>query len=412
MEHHAKYGLLGRTLGHSFSVPIHQALGNRAYTLYPTEPEDIASLLADPDLKGLNVTLPYKETVLPYCQVLAPEVEEIGAANCLVRDGDTLIARNTDYSGFIYMTEHSKVSVKDKSVLVFGTGGSSKAIHAALNTMGAKEIFHVSSKTNTPEGLKPYTHAEVIVNCTPVGMYPKNEARLTDLTFFPRLSGVLDIVYNPLRTGIMMDAEEMQIPCAGGLSMLVAQAKAAHEYFFQTKVEDAVIDSIVNQLRCETENIIICGMPGSGKTSIANALGALTGREVIDTDAEIEKTAGLSIPDIFKEYGEENFRERESAEIAKYGKCSGKILSLGGGAVLKERNYRPLHQNGRIYQIQRNLNLLATDGRPLSKDLDTLKEMEQVRAPYYQRFADVIIPNDATVEDAAKQILEDFSKSN
>ena len=249
----------------------------------------------------------------------------------------------------------------------------------------------------------------MVVNTTPVGMYPDNLSSITDLTRFEHLSGVVDIVYNPLRTGLLLQAETLGIPCANGLSMLVAQAVRAHEFFFDTTVDDRVIEGLTAQLTRNATNLVLIGMPGSGKSSVAKLLAEKTGREVVELDGAIEEAAGKPIPRIFAEDGEDVFRDIESACIAKAGARNGVILSLGGGAVTKERNYLPLHQNGRIYCLKRDLTLLPMDGRPLSKDLETLRAMEQTRAPMYERFADVTIENDGTLEDAAEKILKDFN---
>ena len=427
------YGLLGRTLGHSFSPPIHHALGNPAYALYPMEPEALEAFIKQENMGGLNVTIPYKRTVLPYADVISDEVQEIGATNCLVNRDGTITAYNTDMFGFMYMLQSAGISVSGKNCLILGTGGASVAILAALKRCGASHVVFLSRSEHstvseadsadgsgvayetvvtydTYENVSSYYDFDVIVNCTPVGMYPNVGVSPLSLDGFTQLSGVADIVYNPLRTALIMDAEERGIPVATGLSMLVAQAKVAHEKFFDCSVEDQLMASITSGLRAEAENIVLCGMPGSGKTSVAEALGALTGREVIDIDAEIVKTAGKSIPDIMAEDGQEVFRQLETDEIVKFGKESGKILSLGGGAVLFERNYRPLHQNGRIYWIRRDLGLLATDGRPLSKSREALEQMWIDRKPLYERFSDVCIHNDTTIADAANAILADFNQ--
>ncbi|MBP5460452.1 MAG: shikimate kinase, partial [Clostridia bacterium] len=311
----------------------------------------------------------------------------------------------------------SGISVAGKKVLVLGSGGASKAAVEGLRQLEAGEVLVVSRAGGdlpllSYEDLKDHADADVLVNTTPVGMYPNNLETPVDLGQFPSLSGVLDIIYNPLRTGLLLQAEALGLPYANGLSMLVAQAVRAHEFFFDTNVEDPVIDEITQDLAREVTNLVLIGMPGSGKSSVAKLLAERTGREVLELDRAIEEAAGKSIPRIFAEDGEEVFRDIESQCIAEAGAQSGKILSLGGGAVTKERNYLPLHQNGRIYCLQRDLSLLATDGRPLSKDLDTLKEMEAARAPLYERFADVFVDNNGAPEDAAEQVLRDFHSAS
>ncbi|MBQ8926246.1 MAG: shikimate kinase [Clostridia bacterium] len=411
----AIYGLLGEHLGHSFSPFLHHALGDEAYALYELAPQELEAFVRQDAVQGLNVTIPYKQTVLPFADELSPAVEAIGAANTLYRRDGKLIAENTDVLGFLYLLESNHIDVSGKKVLVFGNGGACKAVLEALRRKEAGEVFVVSRRGGDApllsyDDLPDHCDAEVIVNTTPVGMYPDNLSSITDLSLFEQLSGVVDIVYNPLRTGLLLQAEALGIPHANGLGMLVAQAVRAHEFFFDTKVDDAVIERLTAELTRNATNLVLIGMPGSGKSSVAKLLAEKTGRDVVELDGAIEEAAGKPIPQIFAEDGEDVFRDIESACIAKAGAKNGVILSLGGGAVTKERNYLPLHQNGRIYCLKRDLSLLPMDGRPLSKDLDTLKAMEQTRAPMYERFADVTIENDGTLEEATEKILKDFEQ--
>ena len=407
------YGLLGEHLGHSFSPFLHHALGDEAYRLYELPVQELEAFVKQENIGGLNVTIPYKETVLPLADELSPAVEAIGAANTLYRRDGRLIAENTDVLGFLYLLDANRIDVDGKKVLVFGSGGASKAVLEALRRKGAGEVLVVSRRGGDAplisyDELPDHTDADVVVNTTPVGMYPDNLASVTDLSRFDHLSGVVDIVYNPLRTGLLLQAEALGIPHANGLGMLVAQAVRAHEFFFDTNVDDRVIEDLTARLTRTATNLVLIGMPGSGKSSVAKLLSEKTGREVVELDRAIEEAAGKPIPAIFAEDGEDVFRDLESSCIAAAGARNGVILSLGGGAVTKERNYLPLHQNGRIYCLKRDLSLLAMDGRPLSKDLDTLRTMEQERAPMYERFADVTVVNDGTLEDAADAILKDF----
>ncbi len=409
------YGLLGEHLRHSFSPFLHHALGDTAYELYELPKEELEAFVKQENIGGLNVTIPYKETVLPFADELSPSVQAIGAANTLYRRDGKLIAENTDVLGFLYLLDAAGISVEGKKVLVFGNGGASKAVVEALRQKKAAEILIVSRRGGdlpliSYEELPNHYNADVVVNTTPVGMYPDNLSSIIDLKLFPKLSGVVDIVYNPLMTGILLQAEELGIPHSNGLRMLVAQAVRAHEFFFDTKVEDSVIEDLNAQLSRNAENIVLVGMPGSGKSSVAEYLAERTGRTILELDGDIAKKAGKSIPEIFAEDGEERFREIETECIREAGAQTGVILSLGGGAVTKERNYLPLHQNGRIYCLKRDLNLLSMDGRPLSKDLETLAAMEKQRAPMYERFADVTIINDKTLEEAADQILSNFDR--
>ena len=406
------YGLLGRKLGHSYSPAIHAQLGDAAYRCIELEPDQLGEFLKRDDIGGLNVTIPYKRDVLPFCTWTSESVRQIGAANTLVKRDGKLYAYNTDKPGFMEMTRRSGISVEEAKVLVLGSGGASLAVKAGLSSMGAAQIITISrSGENNYDNISRHYDADVIVNTPPVGMCPKCIQSPLSLQGFRNLRGVLDVVYNPARTGLMLQAEELGIPHASGLTMLVAQAIRSHEIFFDTEVPDEMTDSILRTLRSDSFNIILAGMPGCGKTTVAGELGRLTGREVIDMDEEVVKAAGKSIPDIFQDDGEKVFRDMESEQIARFGAMSGKILSLGGGAVLREENYAPLHQNGRIYFLQRDLSLLGMDGRPLSKDAATLENMYKERLPRYQRFADAEVENSGTPEETARTILSDFQSS-
>ena len=370
------YGLLGRKLGHSWSAPIHAALGCADYRLIELEPEELGAFLAREDIGGLNVTIPYKRDVMAYCDVLDPMAEAIGSVNTLVRRADgKLYGYNTDAAGFCFMAQRAGIGFAGKKTLVLGSGGASS------------------------------------VNTTPVGMYPNNGAAAVDLTAFPACAGVLDLIYNPRRTALLLQAEELGIPCSDGLPMLVAQAKAAEEHFFDRTIADSENERILAQLRREMTNLVLIGMPGSGKSAVGAALAALTGREAIDIDARIAEKAGCSIPEIFAKGGEAAFRALEREVTAACGALSGKLLLTGGGVVKTPENYAALHQNGRIYQLLRPLELLPTDGRPLSQGAD-LAAMWAERAPLYERFRDAAIDNSGTVEQTAQAIWRDFCENS
>ena len=403
------FGLLGRKLGHSWSVPIHTALGCRGYRLIELEPEALPAFLRETDIGGCNVTIPYKRDVMPYCDVIDDAARAIGSVNTLVRRKDgRLYAWNTDAAGFCYMLRRAGIDVSGGKVVILGSGGASLTAQAMCRRLEAREVVVISrSGENNYENLSRHADADIVVNTTPVGMFPGNGAAPVDLAAFPACRGVADVVYNPRRTALLLQAEELGIPCTDGLPMLVAQAKAAEEHFFETPIPDSENERILAQLRQETANIVLIGMPGCGKTTVGEALARLTGREAIDIDQRIVQTAGRSIPDIFARDGEAAFRELERRETAEAGKLSGKIILTGGGVVKDPRNYASLRQNGRIYHLTRNLDALPTDGRPLSQETD-LAVMWAQREPLYARFRDAVIDNNGTVEDTAAAIWRDF----
>lgn len=406
------YGLIGRKLGHSYSVPIHKGLGNEAYRLFELEPDELEGFIKNPNLRAINVTIPYKLDVMKYLDVIDTIALEIGAVNTIVRRDGKLYGYNTDHIGFCRMLEYGKIDVTGKKVLVLGNGGASKTAVLCCKRLGASSVTVISrSGEDNYTNLDRHSDAEIIVNCTPVGMYPNSLQAPVDLKDFPKCEGVADMIYNPLRTALMMQAEKLGIKNVCGLIMLTAQGVAAHEYFFDTKVDKKVAEELAEMLRRESENIVLIGMPGSGKSDIGKKLGELCGRETVEIDDLIAKAAGKSIPEVFAQDGEEEFRRIETEVLTREGAGKGRIIMTGGGAVTKERNYPPLHQNGKIYEITRDLDKLALDGRPLSKDKETLVKMYQVRKPMYEAFRDMRIENNGTLEQAAELIWRDFCEN-
>ena len=403
------YGLLGRKLGHSWSVPIHAALGCAGYRLYELEPEKLAAFLRRTDIGGLNVTIPYKRDVMPLCDEIDPAAADIGSVNTLVRGADgKLRGYNTDIDGFCYMARRAGIGFAGKKVVVLGSGGASLTAQAAARREGAQEITVISrSGPDNYGNLDRHADAEIVVNTTPVGMYPGNGAAPVDLSAFPRCEGVLDVIYNPRRTALLLQAEALGIPCCDGLPMLVAQAKTAEERFFGKPISDEENERILSQLRREMGNIVLIGMPGSGKSSIGQLLADLTGREAVDIDQKIMDRAGCSIPEIFAQGGEAAFRALEREETAKAGALTGKILLTGGGVVKTPENYGALRQNGRVYHLLRDLNVLPTDGRPLSQGAD-LAAMWRQREPLYRAFRDVSMDNNGPAAETAQAIWRDF----
>lgn len=407
------FGLLGRKLGYSWSPPIHTALGCEGYRLLELEPEDLPAFLSRPDIGGVNVTIPYKRDVMPYCDVIDEAAQAIGSVNTLARRTDgRLYAWNTDAAGFCWMAERAGICFQGRKAVILGSGGASLTAQAMAKKLGAREIVVVSrSGADNYGNLDRHADAEIVVNTTPVGTYPNAGAAPVDLAVFPRCAGVLDVIYNPRRTALLLQAEALGIPCSDGLPMLVAQAKAAEEHFFDKAIPDSENERILAMLRRDTQNIVLIGMPGSGKTTVGAALAKLTQREAIDIDERIAARAGCSIPEIFARGGETAFRALEREETAEAGKQSGKIILTGGGVVKDQRNYASLHQNGRIYHLIRDLELLPTDGRPLSQGAD-LAAMWAERAPLYARFRDAAIENSGTVEETAAGIWRDFCENS
>lgn len=402
-------GLLGEKLGHSYSPEIHGYLGDYTYELFQRPPEEVARFLREGEYDGVNVTIPYKKTVMPYCAELSTEAQAIGSVNTIVRRPDgTLYGDNTDAYGFAVLLRTAGIDPARKKVLVLGSGGASVMAVHVLHTLGAAVTVISRNGQDNYSNLERHGDADLIVNTTPVGMYPNNGAAAVDLTAFPRCSGVVDVVYNPSRTALLLQAETLGIPHAGGLIMLVAQALRSSELFQGKTLDPALIGDITARLRRSTENIVLVGMPGCGKTTVAEALRKKTGRPVRDADAMVEEMTGMTIPEIFARSGEEGFRAWETKALEELGKASGAIIATGGGCVTREVNYPLLHQNGMIFWLERDVDILAKEGRPLSLGAD-LHEMYALRMPCYRRFADRAIQNDRTPEDAAEDIMEVLS---
>ena len=402
-----KCGLLGEKLGHSYSPQIHSMLADYEYELFEKSPEELEAFLKSGEFDGLNVTIPYKKAVMPYCAELSPTAAQIGSVNTIVRRSDgSLYGDNTDAFGFENLIVHNGIEVKGKKALVLGTGGASVTAQAVLKNLGASEVVVISRKgDDNYENIAKHADAEIIANTTPVGMYPNNGKAAVDLTQFPKLSGVLDVVYNPARTALLLQAERLGIPCAGGLYMLVSQAKRSCELFTGKSIPDSEIDRIERVLLHQMQNIVIIGMPGSGKTTVSTMLAEKLGRKILDTDTIVSENAGMTIPEIFAAQGEAGFRRLETEATAEVGKLSGNIISTGGGVVTVADNYGLLHQNGVIVWIERDTNKLARDGRPISLSSD-LNELYAARLPLYDRFADIKADNNGDINDTVNAIME------
>lgn len=405
-----KFGLLGRTLGHSYSPRIHGALGNTHYELFEREPSQLQTFFADPELKGINITIPYKVNALEACDVIDPRAERIGCVNTMVRKNEKWYGYNTDYDGFVFTLNHASIDVSNKDCIILGDGASSATVHVALEDLGAKSIIHLSRKTAPFYGDAPnyYKTAQIIINCTPIGMYPHNPANLIDITQFTKLEGVVDLIYNPRRTILLLQAEMMNIPHCDGLPFLVAQGVKAANHFQDESFGTKEIEQILRDMRREKENIILIGMPGVGKTTVGKAIGEAMGRPWIDADQELEKEIG-DISTYITEQGEPAFREKETEVIAKLGTQTGLIISTGGGCVTIPQNYAHLRQNGRIYQLTQPIENLSTSGRVLSSGgLERLRELEEIRTPMYESFAQCIVEHNRNAPETVATILEDF----
>lgn len=405
-----KFGLLGRTLGHSFSPRIHSALGNTNYELFEREPSQLQEFFADPELQGINITIPYKVNALEACDVVDPRAERIGCVNTMVRKDGKWHGYNTDYDGFVFTLQHAGIDVSSKECIILGDGASSATVHVALEDLGAKNIVHLSRKTAPFYGDAPnyYETAQIIINCTPIGMYPHNPANLIDITQFSKLEGVVDLIYNPRRTILLLQAEMMEIPHCDGLPFLVAQGVEAANHFQGESFGTKEIEQILRDMRREKENIILIGMPGVGKTTVGKALGEEMGRTCVDVDHELEKEIG-DISTYITEQGEPAFREKEAEMIAKFGTQTGLIISTGGGCVTVPKNFAHLRQNGRIYQLTQPVENLSTSGRVLSSGgIERLRELEATRTPMYESFAQCIVEHNRNAPETVATILEDF----
>lgn len=400
-----KSGLLGRKLGHSYSPQIHALMGSYSYELFEKEPEEVADFVRNGDFTGINVTIPYKKDVIPCMDALSPMAKRMGAVNTIVRRPDgMLFGHNTDYFGFSSMVARSGISVGGKKVLVLGSGGASNTAVKVLEDLGAKVIIISRSGENNYQNLHLHTDTAVIVNTTPVGMYPQTGVSPVNLKDFPNLEGVLDMIYNPARTQFLLEAEALGLPRENGLWMLVAQAKESAEYFGGKSLDDSLIESVYKKLSSQMQNIVLIGMPGCGKSTVGQALASSLGRTFVDADSEIVKLAGKTIPEIFAQDDEIVFRNYETQVLSELGKKSCLVIATGGGCVTKQRNYPLLHQNSTIFWLKRALDWLPTDGRPLSQS-HKLTDLYTHRRPLYEAFADHIIDNNSSLEETVSAII-------
>lgn len=399
------YGLIGRKLGHSYSPQIHSYLGDYEYNIYEMEEDAVGSFLEKREFDAINVTIPYKKTVMPFLDRIDASALKIGSVNTIVKEADgTLTGYNTDYYGFSYMLKKGNIDVCGKKVMILGDGGASATVQCVVKDMNAAEIIVVSRHTDTNyDNIHLHYDSDIIINTTPVGMYPHNLETLVNLNNFKNLSGVADVIYNPKRTQLILDAEKRKINNISGLYMLAAQAKKAAEYFFRKDYDEGIIDFIVEKLSFELTNILLVGMPGCGKTTIGTVLAEHYGRKLVDMDALIVEKAGMTIPEIFALQGETGFRKIE-AEVAKeVGKEKELVISTGGGVIVTPENHDALRQNATVVFINRDISVLPTDGRPLSQK-NSLQEMYNKRLPLYRSICHHEVDGNGTVEEVAERI--------
>ena len=411
-----EYGLIGSKLGHSYSKIIHEMLCGYRYDLCPLPTEEEArAFLTRRAFKAINVTIPYKRLVMGFCSYIDPRAKAIGAVNTVVNRNGLLYGYNTDYLGFAYLADAHGVEFAGRTVLILGTGGTHNTTSAVAKDKGAARVLTVSRHPDPEKGELSYAEAvhsgaDIVINTTPAGMYPNVGVCHLDVAAMPGLEAVLDVVYNPDKTELILRAEEAGVPVAvGGLEMLVAQAVYAAEYFLDRKFDDAPaeIRAITAQLRKAQLNVALIGMPSCGKTTIGRALADRLGKRFVDLDEEIVRAAGRSIPDLFAAEGEDGFRAREAEQTARFAREGRQVLSCGGGVVKRPENLRALRQNGVVLFIDRPLDALTVGGgRPLSTSAEALKAMEAQRRPLYLAAADAVIPNETTVADAVAAALE------
>ena len=403
-----EFGLVGEKLSHSYSKIIHAMLGDYNYGLLPMDEDEFDRFFCEKAFSGVNVTIPYKKKVIPYLDFISEQAKSIGSVNTVVCLDGKLYGYNTDYDGFLFMAERAGIDFMGKKVLVLGSGGASATVISAARDKGAREVVVVSrsGKVNY-DNVYELNDADIIVNTTPVGMYPNNGDRVIDLSRFKKLSGVLDLIYNPIRTRLILDALSLGIPASGGLSMLVAQAVYANGHFFGKKLPCEKIEEVLCKIEKSVSNISLIGMPGCGKSTVGRFLADMLGMEFVDADDEITKSAGRTPAEIIKEDGEDAFRKIESEVVAEITRLGGRVISCGGGVVTREENYAHLKQNGDIYYIKRELSSLSREGRPLSANVEKLFSDRREK---YERFADFEVENDADVPSLAEKIKKLFTK--
>lgn len=401
------YGLLGEHLGHSYSPMIYELLGLPEYALFPMPEQDIPAFLRSGNLKGLNVTIPYKKTVMPFCDTLSQSARRLDNVNTLLFDDeDKIHGHNTDYAGFLYMMEQAKISMKGRKVLILGSGGAAQTAHLAALDSGASSAIMISrAGENNYENIARHKDAQIIINATPVGMYPKGNEQPISLDIFDRLEGVADLIYNPLRTNLLRAATIRGIKTAGGLSMLAAQGREAAELFRSKKIPHSEVLRVCAALQGEYENIVLVGMPGSGKTTVGRLIAQSMNRKFVDIDEEVLSKTGRTAAQWIEQEGEPAFRRHESDILQAEAGERSLVIATGGGGVLKSENRAAMRRNGRVYCLQRPLHMLEREGRPLSVDIHKLYAS---REEFYSAAADAFIDASQTPAEIALKIEEEF----
>ncbi len=398
-----RFGLLGRTLAHSLSPQIHAAFGDYPYDLIEKEPWDLAAFFAHCPYRAINVTIPYKKDVIPFCDEIDESAKRIGSVNTICFDDDAVRGYNTDYAGFSYLLQQNHIAVHGKKAVVLGSGGSSVTVCCVLRDLGARQVVTISrTGDDNYQNLSRHADAELIVNTTPVGMYPKNLQSPVDLALFLKCEAVVDIIYNPLKTALLLQAEQRGLIAVNGLEMLVAQGWRAAELFHRKPFADTLVQTTVAAIERDFRNVVLVGMPGCGKSTLMPLLAEKLGKQGIDTDALVEQLSKCTIPTLFQQQGEAVFRDWESRAVYCAGRQNGQIIATGGGAVLRQKNRQALRQNGVVVFLDRPLEKLATAGRPLSHSDEAVKKLFQQRLPLYREVSDVRV----TVSDNAEQTLQ------
>ncbi len=411
-----KYGLIGEHLSHSFSKVIHEKIGDYVYEIKELPPECVDDFMKERDFCAINVTIPYKETVMKHLDFIDESAKSIGAVNTVVNKNGKLYGYNTDYFGMKSLVNKANIDVEGRKVLIIGMGGTGKTAYTVVKDMGAKEIIFVTRSRyegacSYDELYQSHTDVQVIFNTSPVGMYPLNDGTPVDLSRFPKLEGIIDVVYNPLKTDLVVEAQKIGIKAEGGLYMLVSQAIKAYEHFMDISANKSLCDTIFKDIITQKRNVVLTGMPSSGKTAVGRQLAKKTGKEFVDTDEEIVKRIGMDIPSYFKAYGEEQFREVECQVIKELSKKNSLIIATGGGAILNYNNVRRLKQNGVVFFLDRNLeNLTPTEDRPLSSCKADLKKRYDERYPIYKSTADKTVDANKTVNEVADIIYGELIK--